>query len=215
MRSTTLFQWGVVSLLAAVTVAAAIGADTKKADSGEKKAALLVTEKKNLPYSREYVKDERIARGQMKKIRDGKNGEDVRLYQQEMTKKGLGAKTLLYRSVNPPVNEMHLVGSDGYKTSRGSYINRTIMEMVATAYHPYVVSSRGRTASGLQAQYGTVAVDPRVIPMGTRLYIEGYGMAIAADTGGAIRGKRIDLCFLTPKQARHFGKKKVRVHILD
>ncbi|MFN4034147.1 MAG: 3D domain-containing protein, partial [Fimbriimonadales bacterium] len=72
----------------------------------------------------------------------------------------------------------------------------------------------GRTASGLPAGYGLVAVDPRVIPLGTVLYIEGYGMAIAADTGRAIRGHTIDLCFATRAQALQFGRRQVRVHIL-
>jgi 3D (Asp-Asp-Asp) domain-containing protein len=51
------------------------------------------------------------------------------------------------------------------------------------------------TALGKIAAYGLVAVDPRIIPLGTHLYIEGYGPAIAADTGGAIIGPHIDLCF--------------------
>jgi 3D (Asp-Asp-Asp) domain-containing protein len=59
-----------------------------------------------------------------------------------------------------------------------------------------------------------VAVDPRVIPMGTRLFIPGYGVAIAGDTGGAIRGNRIDLGFNSLSDALRFGRRAVTVYRL-
>ena len=59
-----------------------------------------------------------------------------------------------------------------------------------------------------------MAVDPRVIKLKTLLYVEGYGFAIAADKGGAIKGKKIDLCFDTYEQAVQFGRKKVKVYLL-
>lgn len=73
----------------------------------------------------------------------------------------------------------------------------------------------GITASGMKARYGVVAVDPRVIPLGTRLYIEGYGNAIAGDTGGAIKGNRIDLFFSSHSAAINFGRRTVKVQILN
>ena len=66
----------------------------------------------------------------------------------------------------------------------------------------------------MRATKGVVAVDTRVIPMGTRLYIPGYGFAIAADRGSAIKGLRIDLCFDTYAEARRFGSRRVDVYIL-
>lgn len=72
----------------------------------------------------------------------------------------------------------------------------------------------GITASGMRAGYGVVAVDPRVIPLGTRLYVEGYGYCIAADTGGAIKGNKIDLCFNSYSEAVNYGRKNVTVYIL-
>ena len=62
---------------------------------------------------------------------------------------------------------------------------------------------------------GLVAVDTRVIPFGTRLYIEGYGFAVADDTGGAIRGNKIDLAMDTLSEAYQFGRRTVVVHILE
>jgi peptidoglycan DL-endopeptidase CwlO len=67
----------------------------------------------------------------------------------------------------------------------------------------------GRTASGLPVGHGIVAVDPSVIPLGTRLYVPGYGEAVAADTGGAIQGAVIDLWFPTVAEARAWGRQTV------
>ena len=87
--------------------------------------------------------------------------------------------------------------------------------MRATAYLPTDGSATGTTAMGIPATYGIVAVDPRVIPLGTRVYIPGYGEALAADTGGAIKGYKIDLCMESYSQAMRFGRRDVTVYILE
>jgi len=69
----------------------------------------------------------------------------------------------------------------------------------------------GRTATGLPVGWGVVAVDPAVIPLGTRLTIPGYGEAVAADTGSAVRGNAIDLWFPTLAQARAWGRRAVTI----
>ena len=107
----------------------------------------------------------------------------------------------------------HTVSRSSGSTSNSANTGEKVLRMVATAYTP----GHGcgfRTATGARAQYRLVAVDPRVIPLGTHLYIEGYGNAIAADTGGAIKGNRIDLCFNTLQEAINFGRRTVVVHIL-
>jgi 3D (Asp-Asp-Asp) domain-containing protein len=86
--------------------------------------------------------------------------------------------------------------------------------MMATAYTPWCTGCSGRTALGYQAGYGIVAVDPRVIPLGSRLYIPGYGEAIAGDTGGSIKGSRIDLGFNRYRDARQFGRREITVYLL-
>jgi 3D (Asp-Asp-Asp) domain-containing protein len=73
----------------------------------------------------------------------------------------------------------------------------------------------GITASGMHVQRGVVAVDPRIIPLGTRLYVDGYGFAIAADTGGAIRGYKIDVFMYNLSDALVWGRRAVNVYILD
>jgi len=102
----------------------------------------------------------------------------------------------------------------------GSSVNRAkTLTMTATAYcscykcnYPYYGAP---SYIGLPLGRGIIAVDPRVIPMGTRLYVEGYGEGIAADQGNAIKGNRIDLCFATHQQALSYGMKTVKVTILD
>lgn len=89
----------------------------------------------------------------------------------------------------------------------------------ATAYYAVRGVGRTYTASGRKAVrepggYSTVAVDPRVIPLGTRLYIDGYGFAIAADTGTAVKGHFIDVFFNTYKEACRWAVKYPKVYIL-
>lgn len=106
----------------------------------------------------------------------------------------------------------------GSTVSRGSSSGK-VLTMVATAYDGCYECNKpyyGKPSYiGLPLQRGIVAVDPRVIPMGTRLYVEGYGEAIAADQGNAIKGNRIDLFFDTHQQALKYGKKTVKVTILQ
>lgn len=73
----------------------------------------------------------------------------------------------------------------------------------------------GITASGRHVEHGIVAVDPNVIPLGTRLYVDGYGFALAADTGSAIRGYKIDLFMYDLADARRFGRRDLTVWILE
>jgi 3D (Asp-Asp-Asp) domain-containing protein len=99
-----------------------------------------------------------------------------------------------------------------------SYEGRKLT-MVATGYddswesnYPYYGQP---SYIGMPLQRGVVAVDPNVIPMGTRLYVEGYGEAIAADQGGAIKGNRIDLFFDSRQEALDWGIRSVEVTILS
>jgi 3D (Asp-Asp-Asp) domain-containing protein len=71
----------------------------------------------------------------------------------------------------------------------------------------------GRTAIGLPVGRGIVAVDPKVIPLRTRLFVPGYGRAIAADVGTAIKGRIIDLWFPTLDEARAWGRRSVVITV--
>jgi 3D (Asp-Asp-Asp) domain-containing protein len=71
----------------------------------------------------------------------------------------------------------------------------------------------GRTATGLPVGWGVVAVDPAVIPLGSRMTVPGYGEGVAADTGSAVRGATIDLWFPTLAQALAWGRRTVTITI--
>ena len=102
-----------------------------------------------------------------------------------------------------------------------SYEYTAVIDVTATAYHR--VEDGGEiTASGTVTQYGTIAVDPRVIPLGSRLYVVSdggdqswsYGPGLAEDTGGLIKGTKIDLFFMTGDEANYFGIRPAKVYIL-
>jgi 3D (Asp-Asp-Asp) domain-containing protein/predicted transcriptional regulator len=90
-------------------------------------------------------------------------------------------------------------------------------DMVATAYYSGGggLSGNSITAIGLRVKKGIVAVDPKVIPLGTKLYIPGYGEALAADTGGWVKGDRIDLAFDSLEECYRFGRRKVKVYLVQ
>jgi 3D (Asp-Asp-Asp) domain-containing protein/peptidoglycan hydrolase CwlO-like protein len=90
-------------------------------------------------------------------------------------------------------------------------------EMTATAYFSGGggINGNGITALGLRARKGIVAVDPRVVPLGTRLYIPGYGEAFAGDTGGRVKGNKIDLAYDTLEECYRFGRRKIRVYLVQ
>lgn len=89
------------------------------------------------------------------------------------------------------------------------------MTMNASAYSAYDPGNSHYTFGGSYLRKGLVAVDPNVIPLGTRLFIPGYGYAVADDIGGAIKGNKIDIAFDTHSEAMQFGRQRITVYILD
>ncbi|MBD5656214.1 MAG: G5 domain-containing protein, partial [Candidatus Eremiobacteraeota bacterium] len=88
------------------------------------------------------------------------------------------------------------------------------LHMIATAYTAGCYGCTGMTASGVRAGFGVIAVDPNIIPLGTKMFIPGYGRAVAGDTGGSIRGHRIDVGFNSNGQALLWGNRSVTVYLL-
>lgn len=104
--------------------------------------------------------------------------------------------------------------------SKETSSDNDVLYMEATAYNWDCgsCSGTGRTATGYNVKAnpdGVIAVDPSVIPLGTKVYVEGYGYAVARDTGGAIQGNKIDLHMRTIEEARQFGRQRVKVEIIE
>lgn len=98
----------------------------------------------------------------------------------------------------------------------GNY--RKMIQMTSTAYAPGAADNGkwgNRTHLGTYVRQGVAAVDPAIIPLGTKLWVEGYGEAVAEDTGSAIKGNRIDLAFNNRQDALNYGIKKVNVYVME
>lgn len=113
-----------------------------------------------------------------------------------------------------------LIASKNANQVPGTNLTYTeILDFQATAY--YCPTSWNITYTGTEVQVGTVAVDPNFIPLGTRMYIVSadgeyvYGYAVAEDIGGAIKGKIVDLYFNTYEECISFGRRDVKIYILE
>ncbi|KGN02284.1 hypothetical protein Z969_05810 [Clostridium novyi A str. 4570] len=195
-------------------------------------------EKKLQPidFVTEVKKDNSLKNGTRKVVQEGKAG------QREINEKVIyeNGKVVSREVVNQaiieqPTKKVIAMGTlqeqaaQPQRLSRGGSINHSkVYRMRATAYtESYNDTGKrpgdsdfGITASGTRVRrnangYSTVAVDPRVIPLGTKLYIEGYGYAIAEDTGGAIKGNKIDLYFNSDSQVSNWGVRYVNVYIVN
>ena len=111
-------------------------------------------------------------------------------------------------------NEQNISLNSGKEPNTG-------VEMIvsATAYTAYCEGCSGTTAIGIDLRANpnqkVVAVDPSIIPLGSRVWVEGYGEAIAGDTGGAIKGNKIDVFIPSHEQAMQWGRKNVKIRILN
>ncbi|MCL5290619.1 MAG: 3D domain-containing protein, partial [Firmicutes bacterium] len=154
-----------------------------------------------------------LPRGISRTMVRGQNGEEQQTWSVTYHDGQLVSRHLVDRkTVANPTESIVQVGT-GQTVSRGGETIRfrEAMEVTATAY-----SHTGyNTACGTWPEYGTVAVDPRVIPLGSRLYVEGYGQATALDTGGAIKGSRIDVFLESAGEAGRWGVRTVKVYLLD
>ncbi|MBR6728925.1 MAG: DUF348 domain-containing protein [Clostridia bacterium] len=132
-------------------------------------------------------------------------------------------RTVLWDACNKIV-EKGIQGTKVVAASTADLPVKKVIQCTATAYDASPASNgvyAGQTATGRAPAYGVIAVDPRVIPLGSKLYIEAvdgswtYGYAIAGDTGGAIKGNKIDLFYNTAGECRQFGRRQAKVYILE
>ena len=91
-------------------------------------------------------------------------------------------------------------------------------QMEATAYTYIPGKTTMTTATGQRLRKGIVAVDPKVIPLHTKMFITGsveYGLGVAEDTGGVIKGNIVDLAYMSYSECIQFGRRQMQVYILD
>ncbi len=173
-----------------------------------------------VPYQVIRREDESLERGQEALLREGHDGEREVILEEELEDGRLVRQAVLEEKViREPVPEVLAYGTISVVSRGGrSFSFKTSMMMKATAYTPGPESNpwgNGYTYTGIKAGPGIAAVDPRVIPLGSRLYVEGYGYALAADIGGAIKGNRIDVCYNEVPEALRWGVRTVKVYVLD
>lgn len=182
-----------------------------------------VVENRPMSYEKEVVPTNDMPYGETKVKQAGKNG----LKEVTTEKEYLGGELIRDEVTNvtvleEPVKEIILKGTYREnavvdKFTGESYTYTNVYNMEATAYTNSTNGGWGnKTASGMTTFVGMVAVDPRVIPLGTKLYIEDYGIAIAGDTGGAIKGHIVDLFMNSRSECRRFGRQQgVKVYVLE
>ncbi len=191
----------------------------------------IVIENEEVPFKEVINYDDDMDRGKIKTIQNGEVG-SKQIKKKEIYENGklVDTEILEEKIVKQPTIKIVRKGTkDLFVSSRGNTSYKKSLVMVASAYDLSYQSTGKRpgdknygiTASGTKARPGVVAVDPKVIPLGSKLYIEAvdgtkdYGFAVAEDTGGAIKGNRIDLFFENHKDALDYGKRKVKVYILE
>ena len=168
------------------------------------------------PFQIIHQPDATLEKGVEELVQEGQNGVKIATVKLHFADDVQASEEIMATNIKEPSTpKIVRVGTrDVVDTSRGTHRFRRVEWMEATAYLPTDGSGEGITATGIPARHGIVAVDPDVIPLGSRLYIPGYGMALAADTGGAIIGNSIDLCMESSSEAWRFGRRMVKVYVL-
>ncbi len=192
----------------------------------------LLIEKEDIPYTVIQTPDEVMNRGEQKITQKGIDGILEKYYKLTYEDGRITARDFLEEKIaEEPVNELVQVGTvPNFNTSRGDLVRYSkVLEMNATAYTSRF-SCTGKNPgdpefgicyTGMNAREGIIAVDTKVIPLYTKVYVEvvgstkDYGFAIAGDIGSAIKGNLIDLYFDSGEAVDSWGKKKVRVYILN
>ena len=178
-------------------------------------------------FAVETKKEDSLLKGKEKVVQDGVNGTVSRTY--EVVKengKEVSRSMMSEKIIKEPTKKVVAVGTKVVTASVSRGTNSAAAPsggkefyVTATAYTAHCNGCTGVTATGINLKSNpnlkVIAVDPSVIPLGSKVWVEGYGHAIAGDTGGAIKGNKIDLFVASKSQAYDFGRKKVRVKVLN
>ncbi|WP_318841538.1 ubiquitin-like domain-containing protein [Metabacillus halosaccharovorans] len=170
-------------------------------------------------------KDDNIEKGVQKVINSGKEGKQEKHYEvtiengQEVTRKLLKTETVQKSEDRVVALGTKVVQTSTTIASRGNDSVSKEFYVNSTAYTANCNGCSGTTATGVNLKANpnakVIAVDPSVIPLGTKVYVEGYGYAVAADTGSAIKGNKIDVFLSSKSAAYRWGSKRVKIKILE
>jgi len=172
----------------------------------------VISQDEEMPYQVEKTVDTTLETGLTRTLKAGKNGVarntlKVTYYNGQEAKRDI----VKIETLVQPQNKVIAMGNITSVSRGGQRLDfREARYMQATAY----TYTGFRTATGKDPAVGMVAVDPQEIPLGTKMYIEGYGYAWAADTGGAVRGNVIDLFMEENSQCVKWGRRTVKVYLL-
>ncbi|MDA7028393.1 ubiquitin-like domain-containing protein [Bacillus sp. CLL-7-23] len=190
-----------------------------------KKVTDVVEEK--IPYDVKKKADASLDKGKEKVIQDGKHGKLKKHYAVVMKNgKELSRKLIKKETAAESKTKVIAIGTKNKtftktraNVSRSNEPSKKEFYVSSTAYTASCNGCSGNTATGfnLKANPGSkvIAVDPSVIPLGSRVHVEGYGYAIAADTGSAIKGRKIDVFFPNKPSAYRWGNKRVKIKVLN
>lgn len=174
-----------------------------------------------IPYETTEIGIDTIPKGERQLVSAGTNGLVTRTYLVRYVN-GEAADEAVYTEtiLSEPVNEVVNVGVGGTVTAKDgtvyNYSYRKQMEATAYTYLPPYTTMT--TATGQTLRKGIVAVDPSVIPLHTKMFITGsveYGLGVAEDTGGAIKGNIVDLAYMSYDECINFGRRQMEVYILE
>lgn len=173
----------------------------------------VITIREEIPYVKEYKHENNILNGQKRIIKNGQTGILSKTYLVTY-QDGIEQKKEFIKDeiLQEPVAEIIALGTKQIVQRAGKNLDvKKTLTMKSTAY----THTGNKTATGKWPQRGTIAVDPKVIPLGSKLYIDGYGFGVAQDIGSAIKGEHLDLFMDSEKEALKWGSKTVRVYVLN
>ncbi|GIN09888.1 MULTISPECIES: G5 and 3D domain-containing protein [Shouchella] len=192
----------------------------EKGKKGKQALHYEVTLEDGVEVDRQLVKTETVEESENRVIAVGTKQEEAKEYVSETQ---TAHETVSQEPVDQPVSEPEKPKQESAKPQEKQEVEQEkqqkTLQMQSTAYTAACDGCSGITATGIDlnsnANMKVIAVDPSVIPLGTRVHVEGYGEAIAGDTGGAIKGNKIDVHVPTKEDATNYGSKSVKVTILD